>query len=257
MSKPQKMTQLLFQNATIVSEGKSSVSDLLVSDGKIERIGKGLSVPVDCEVIDATGKLLTYGLCDVHVHFRVPGRPDKETILTGSQAAAAGGYTTVCTMPNLDPCPDTPAHLAEQQALIDRDAVVDVLPYATLTLGRKGLVPVDMAALKPHVVGFSDDGSGIQDRGVMRQLMEQAVREDVIIAAHCEDNTLLHGGYIHSGRYAEAHGHRGIVSESEWGQIARDLELAKETGCRYHVCHISTKESVALIRKFKAEGVRV
>jgi dihydroorotase len=257
MSKPQKMTQLLFQNATIVSEGKSSVSDLLVSDGKIERIGKGLSVPVDCEVIDATGKLLTYGLCDVHVHFRVPGRPDKETILTGSQAAAAGGYTTVCTMPNLDPCPDTPAHLAEQQALIDRDAVVDVLPYATLTLGRKGLLPVDMAALKPHVVGFSDDGSGIQDRGVMRQLMEQAVREDVIIAAHCEDNTLLHGGYIHAGSYAEAHGHRGIVSESEWGQIARDLELAKETGCRYHVCHISTKESVALIRKYKAEGVRV
>ncbi len=257
MSKPQKMTQLLFQNATIVSEGKSSVSDLLVSDGKIERIGKGLSVPVDCEVIDATGKLLTYGLCDVHVHFRVPGRPDKETILTGSQAAAAGGYTTVCTMPNLDPCPDTPAHLAEQQALIDRDAVVDVLPYATLTLGRKGLLPVDMAALKPHVVGFSDDGSGIQDRGVMRQLMEQAVREDVIIAAHCEDNTLLHGGYIHAGSYAEAHGHRGIVSESQWGQIARDLELAKETGCRYHVCHISTKESVALIRKYKAEGVRV
>lgn len=251
------MTKLLFQNATIVSEGKSFVSDLLVSDGKIERIGNGLSVPDDFEVIDATGKLLTYGLCDVHVHFRVPGRPDKETILTGSQAAAAGGYTTVCTMPNLDPCPDTPEHLAEQQALIARDAVVDVLPYATLTLGRKGLVPVDMAALKPHVVGFSDDGSGIQERGVMRQLMEQAVREDVIIAAHCEDNTLLHGGYIHAGRYAEAHGHRGIVSESEWGQIARDLELAKETGCRYHVCHISTKESVALIRKFKAEGVRV
>ena len=233
------------------------MSDLLVSDGRIEKIGKRLSAPDGCEVVDATGKLLTYGLCDVHVHFRVPGRPDKETILTGSQAAAAGGYTTVCTMPNLDPCPDTPAHLAEQQTLIDRDAVVDVLPYATLTLGRKGLLPVDMAALKPHVVGFSDDGSGIQDRGVMRQLMEQAVREDVIIAAHCEDNTLLHGGYIHAGRYAEAHGHRGIVSESEWGQIARDLELAKETGCRYHVCHISTKESVALIRKFKAEGVRV
>ena len=257
MSKPQKMTKLLFQNATIVSEGKSFLSDLLVSDGRIEKIGKRLSAPDGCEVVDATGKLLTYGLCDVHVHFRVPGRPDKETILTGSQAAAAGGYTTVCTMPNLDPCPDTPAHLAEQQTLIDRDAVVDVLPYATLTLGRKGLLPVDMAALKPHVVGFSDDGSGIQDRGVMRQLMEQAVREDVIIAAHCEDNTLLHGGYIHAGRYAEAHGHRGIVSESEWGQIARDLELAKETGCRYHVCHISTKESVALIRKFKAEGVRV
>ena len=257
MPKPEKMTKLLFQNATIVSEGKSFVSDLLVSNGRIGKIGLGLAVPDDCEVIDAAGKLLTYGLCDVHVHFREPGRPDKETILTGSQAAAAGGYTTVCTMPNLDPCPDTLEHLAEQQELINRASLIDVLPYATLTIGRKGLVPVDMAALKSHVVGFSDDGSGIQDRGVMRQLMEQAVREDVIIAAHCEDNSLLHGGYIHAGRYAEAHGHRGIVSESEWGQIARDLELAKETGCRYHVCHISTAESVALIRKYKAEGVRV
>lgn len=252
-----KMTKLLFKKATIVSEGKSFVADLLVSDGRIEKIGHGLPVPEDAEVIDAAGKLLTYGLCDVHVHFREPGRPDKETILTGSQAAAAGGYTTVCTMPNLDPCPDTLEHLAEQQELIEKAALIDVLPYATLTNGRKGLVPVDMGALKPHVVGFSDDGSGIQDRGVMRQLMEQAVREDVIIAAHCEDNSLLHGGYIHAGRYAEAHGHRGIVSESEWGQIARDLELAKETGCRYHVCHISTAESVALIRQYKAQGVRV
>ena len=251
------MTKLLFQNATIVSEGKSRVADLLVSDGRIAKIGTALPVSEDAEVIDATGKLLTYGLCDVHVHFREPGRPDKETILTGSQAAAAGGYTTVCTMPNLDPCPDTLEHLAVQQELIDRASLIDVLPYATLTLGRKGLVPVDMAALKPAVVGFSDDGSGIQDRAVMRQLMEQAVREDVIVAAHCEDNSLLHGGYIHAGRYAEAHGHRGIVSASEWKQIARDLELAKETGCRYHVCHISTMESVFLIRKYKAQGVRV
>ena len=251
------MTKHLFQNATIVSEGKSHVADLMAIDGRITEIGTALPVPEDANTVDAAGKLLTYGLCDVHVHFREPGRSDKETISSGSQAAAAGGYTTVCTMPNLDPCPDTLEHLAEQQALIARDAIVDVLPYATLTLGRKGLVPVDMAALKPHVVGFSDDGSGIQDRAVMRQLMEQAVREDVIIAAHCEDNSLLHGGYIHAGRYAEAHGHRGIVSESEWGQIARDLELAKETGCRYHVCHISTKESVDLIRKYKAQGVRV
>ena len=249
--------KLLFQNATIVTAGTSYVSDLLVADGKIEKIGKGMPVPDGCEVIDAHGKLLTYGLCDVHVHFREPGRPDKETILSGSQAAAAGGYTTVCTMPNLDPCPDTPEHLAEQQRDIDEAGLIDVLPYATLTVGRKGFVPVDMAALKPHVVAFSDDGSGIQDRGVMQQLMEQAVREDVIIAAHCEDNSLLHGGYIHAGCYAEAHGHRGIVSESEWGQIARDLEVAKATGCRYHVCHISTKESVDVIRRYKAQGVRV
>lgn len=249
--------KLFFQNATIVAAGKSYTADLLVADGKIEKIGHCLPIPEECEVIDATRKILTYGFCDVHVHFREPGRPDKETILTGSQAAANGGYTTVCTMPNLDPCPDTIENLAMQQRLIDSAGLIDVLPYATLTLNRKGFIPVDMAALKPHVVAFSDDGSGIQDRGVMLQLMEQAAREDVIIAAHCEDNSLLHGGYIHAGRYAEAHGHRGIVSESEWGQIARDLELAKQTGCRYHVCHISTKESVAVIRKYKAEGVRV
>lgn len=249
--------KLFFQNATVVSAGKSYTADLLVADGKIEKIGHCLPIPEACEVIDATRKILTYGFCDVHVHFREPGRPDKETILTGSQAAANGGYTTVCTMPNLDPCPDTIENLAMQQRLIDSAGLIDVLPYATLTLNRKGFIPVDMAALKPHVVAFSDDGSGIQDRGVMLQLMEQAAREDVIIAAHCEDNSLLHGGYIHAGRYAEAHGHRGIVSESEWGQIARDLELAKQTGCRYHVCHISTKESVAVIRKYKAEGVRV
>ena len=223
MSKPEKMTKLLFQNAKIVSAGESRIADLLVSDGRIEKIGHGLSVPDGCEVLDVAGRLLTYGLCDVHVHFREPGRPDKETIRSGSQAAAAGGYTTVCTMPNLDPCPDTLEHLAVQQELIDSTSLIDVLPYATLTIGRKGLVPVDMAALKPHVVGFSDDGSGIQERGVMRQLMEQAVREDVIIAAHCEDNTLLHGGYIHAGRYAEAHGHRGIVSESEWGQDRKSV----------------------------------
>lgn len=195
--------------------------------------------------------------CDVHVHFRVPGRPDKETIATGSRAAAAGGYTCVCPMPNLDPVPDTPAHLEEELSLIRSEAVVEVVPYASITVGRKGFEVVDIAALKGSVAGFSDDGSGVQDEKVMRRAMEKAAEEGCILAAHCEDNTLLHNGYIHDGVYAREHNHRGICSESEWGQIARDLKLAEETGCAYHVCHISTKESVDVIRRAKDRGVNV
>ena len=194
---------------------------------------------------------------DLHVHFREPGQTWKETILTGSRAAARGGYTLVCAMPNLDPVPDSPEHLALEQAAIDKDAIIDVLPYCSITKGRKGLELVDFHTLKGSCVAFSDDGSGVQNDDMMRQAMEAAAREDVILAAHCEDNRLLHGGYIHDGRYAAAHGHRGICSESEWGQIARDLALCAETGCRYHVCHISTAESVDLIRRAKAAGVRV
>ena len=195
--------------------------------------------------------------CDIHVHFREPGQTWKETIRTGSLAAARGGYTLVCAMPNLDPVPDSPEHLALEQAAIDRDAVIDVLPYCSITVGRKGRELVDFQALKGKCVAFSDDGSGVQSREMMRAAMEAAAAEDVILAAHCEDDSLLHGGYIHDGRYCREHGHKGICSESEWGQIARDLELAALTGCRYHVCHISTKESVALIRKAKARGVNV
>ena len=201
--------------------------------------------------------LVTRPFVDIHVHFREPGQSYKETIRTGSLAAARGGYGVVCAMPNLNPVPDSPETLALEQEIIDRDAVVDVLPYCSITKGRKGLELVDFKALKDRCVAFSDDGSGVQDEGMMRRAMEAAAREDVIIAAHCEDNTLLRGGYIHDGRYAAAHGHRGICSESEWGQIARDLKLAEETGCRYHVCHISTRESVELIRAAKARGVRV
>ena len=194
---------------------------------------------------------------DLHVHFREPGQTWKETIRSGSLAAARGGYTLVCAMPNLNPVPDSPETLALEQAVIDRDAVITVLPYCSITKGRKGLELVDIHALKAHCVAFSDDGSGVQDEEMMRKAMEAATREDVILAAHCEDNSLLHGGYIHDGRYAAAHGHKGICSESEWGQIARDLKLCEETGCRYHVCHISTRESVELIRAAKARGVRV
>ena len=194
---------------------------------------------------------------DLHVHFREPGQTWKETIRSGSRAAARGGYTLVCTMPNLDPVPDSPEHLAVELEAIGRDALIHVLPYGSISKGRLGLELVDFHALKVACVAFSDDGSGVQHRETMREAMRAAAAEDVIIAAHCEDNTLLHGGYIHDGRYCHEHGHQGICSESEWGQIARDVELAAETGCRYHVCHISTAESVDIIRQAKASGVRV
>ena len=194
---------------------------------------------------------------DVHVHFREPGQSYKETIRTGSMAAAAGGYTCVCTMPNLNPVPDSPGNLGEELDIIRRDAVIDVLPYASITKGRKGLEIVDIAALKGSAVAFSDDGSGVQDREVMREAMKRIAAHGCILAAHCEDNSLLKGGYIHDGAYARRNGHRGICSESEWGQIARDIELAAETGCAYHVCHISTKESVEVIRRAKARGIDI
>lgn len=197
------------------------------------------------------------GFCDVHVHLREPGFSYKETIRTGTKAAAAGGYTAVCTMPNLNPVSDTPEHLSLQQEIIDRDACIHVYPYAAITLEQKGQTLCDMEALKDHCIAFSDDGHGVQSEAMMEEAMRTAKRLSKLIVAHCEDNSLLHGGYIHAGAYAEAHGHKGICSESEWGQIARDLKLAEKTGCGYHICHISTKESVQLIREAKARGVDV
>ena len=194
---------------------------------------------------------------DLHVHFREPGQTWKETIRSGSMAAARGGYTLVCTMPNLNPVPDSPETLAAEQEIIDRDATIKVLPYCSITKGRLGKELVDFETLKGGCVAFSDDGSGVQSRDMMRAAMQAASAADVILAAHCEDNSLLAGGYIHDGRYCHAHGHKGICTESEWGQIARDLELAAETGCRYHVCHISTRQSVEIIRQAKASGVKV
>ncbi len=197
------------------------------------------------------------GFCDVHVHFREPGFSYKETVASGCAAAARGGYTAVCTMPNLNPVPDDAATLAQQTSIIARDATIRVLPYGAITRGQRGEQLADMAAMAPDVVAFSDDGRGVQSDSLMRQAMLEAKRLDKMIVAHCEDNALLRGGYIHDGAYAAAHGHRGICSESEWGPIARDLKLAEETGCAYHVCHISTKESVQIIRKAKARGVNV
>ena len=197
------------------------------------------------------------GFCDVHVHFREPGFSYKESIRTGSMAAARGGYTAVCTMPNLKPVPDSPEHLAVQAELIRRDGLIRIYPYGAITKMEMGLDRVDMESIAGGVIGFSDDGRGVQDEDMMRSAMEDAKRLGMIIAAHCEDNSLLRGGYIHDGEYARAHGHRGICSESEYGPIARDLRLAEETGCAYHVCHISTKESVELIRQAKKRGVDV
>ena len=197
------------------------------------------------------------GFCDVHVHFREPGFSYKETVRTGSAAAARGGYTDVCTMPNLSPVPDSLEHLKAQLDIIGRDAVIGVHPYASITKSQMGRELSDMADLAPLAVAFSDDGRGVQDESVMKEAMLRAKEEGKLIVAHCEVNDLLFKGYIHDGEYAKAHGHRGICSESEWRQIERDIRLADEVGCSYHVCHISTKESVSLIRDAKISGVDI
>ena len=195
--------------------------------------------------------------CDVHVHFREPGFSYKETISSGSRSAARGGYSDVCTMPNLDPVPDCYESIMEQRKIIERDAAVNVHPYASVTVGEKGEELSDFDALSPLCIAFSDDGRGVQSEDMIRAAMIKAKAMGKIIAAHCEDNSLLNGGYIHDGEYARLHGHRGICSESEWRPIERDIRLAKETGCAYHVCHISCRESVELIRRAKADGVDI
>ena len=197
------------------------------------------------------------GFCDVHVHFREPGFSYKETVRTGSLSAAAGGYTDVCTMPNLNPVPDSVEHLREQTEIIKRDALVGVHPYGAITVGERGEQIADLEGMAENCIAFSDDGRGVQDAGMMREAMQRAKALGKMIVAHCEVNDLLFGGYIHDGEYARLHGHRGICSESEWRQIERDLKLCDEVGCDYHVCHISTKESVELIRAAQADGVRV
>jgi dihydroorotase len=197
------------------------------------------------------------GFCDVHVHFREPGFSYKETIVSGSYASARGGYTAVCTMPNLNPVPDSVENLQQQLRLIEDGACIHVYPYGSITVGEKGEELADLEGMAPNVIGFSDDGRGVQSDDMMRQAMLRAKKLGKMIVAHCEVNELLRGGYIHDGEYAKAHGHRGICSESEWAQIARDLKLVEEIGCKYHVCHISTKESVEIIRQAKARGVDV
>ena len=244
-----------YTNAKIFRNGRFEPGLIAVEGGRIAAAGEPR--PGD-RVVDLGGRHLVPGLVDVHVHLREPGFPQKETIATGTAAAARGGYTTVCSMPNLNPAPDTPATLGEQLEIIRRDAVVRVKPYGTITMGQRGCGElVDFAALAPQVVGFSDDGRGVQSAELMEEAMRRAAAVGKPIVAHCEVDELLRGGYIHDGVYCREHGHKGICSESEWRQVGRDIALAEKTGCRYHVCHVSTKESVELVRRARAKGLRV
>ena len=240
-----------------MAEVKNTNEIILKSEFCSEQFSLEASSVDEAFICDLSKYTVFPGFCDVHVHFREPGFSYKETIETGSKASAKGGYTSVCTMPNLNPVPDSLEHLKEQTDIIEHDAVIEVLPYAAITIGEKGEELVDMESLADKVIAFSDDGRGVQSEEMMREAMMRAKALGKMIVAHCEVNELLKGGYIHDGEYAKEHGHRGICSESEWKQIERDLKLAKEIGCAYHVCHISTKESVDIIRKAKAEGVDV
>lgn len=247
-------TRTIIKNGFVVGVGKQ---DIAITDGRISERGEHIEAKAEDRIIDAEGLVVAPAFVDVHVHLREPGYGYKERIATGTMAAARGGYTTVCSMPNLNPVPDSVENLKAQQEIIDRDAKIEVLPYAAITIGRKGEELVDMATLVGKVCAFSDDGSGVQVDGMMERAMTEAVKHDQLIAAHCEVEELLKGGYIHDGEYAKAHGHKGICSESEWEQVKRDIEIAERLGCRYHVCHISTKETVQLVREAKARGVKV
>lgn len=244
----------MLKNAAVYTEHGFEKKDISVIDGKISF---GTAFDNIDRVFDFSGCVILPGFTDVHVHLREPGFSYKETIKTGTLAAAHGGYTTVFSMPNLNPVPDSVENLKVQTDIIEKDACIAVYPYAAITAGEKGEKLSDIEELSRYVKAFSDDGRGVQSEEMMKKAMELAKKHDKIIAAHCEVNELLKGGYIHDGEYAKAHGHKGICSESEYAQIIRDLKLAKETGCKYHVCHVSTKESVEAIRKAKADGVDV
>ena len=234
---------------------KATVIETALAMDLSSRISPMVSEQLAC--FDSPNYVVFPGFCDVHVHFREPGFSYKETIKTGSLSAARGGYTAVCTMPNLNPVPDSVENLNLQRSIIENDACIHVYPYGAITVGEKGEVLADIEGMAPYVCGFSDDGRGVQRNEMMKEAMIRAKAQGKMIVAHCEVNDLLRGGYIHDGEYAKLHGHRGICSESEWAQVARDIELVKEIGCKYHVCHISTKETVDIIRKAKAEGVDI
>ena len=244
----------LYTNAAIYAGGRFAAGEFAVEGGRIVPVAGA----APDRTVDLGGRHVIPGLVDVHVHLREPGFSQKETIASGTAAAARGGYTTVCSMPNLNPAPDAPDTLRAQTDIIRRDAVVRVVPYGCITMGQRGAGElVDFAALAPDVVGFSDDGRGVQSDELMEEAMRRAAKAGRPIVAHCEVDDLLRGGYIHDGEYCRAHGHKGICSESEWKQVERDIALAEKAGCQYHVCHVSTKESVELVRRAKARGVRV
>ena len=248
--------KMFLKDACVYENGIFTMQDLLIQDGHIIPSGD-LTADGMASVSYFSNMFVFPGFVDVHVHLREPGFIMKETIESGTAASARGGYTAVCSMPNLNPPPDCMKNLKLQLERIKQTAHINVLPFGTITKLQAGLELSDMEEMAPFVAGFSDDGRGVQSEELMLKAMQKAKSLNKIISAHCEDNSLLNSGYIHNGEYAKAHGHKGICSESEWGPIKRDIELAKKTGCKYHVCHISTKESVELIRKAKRDGIDI
>ena len=247
----------LIKNATVFYDSQFIRKDILINDGIIAEISDSLASDCADVFYDFENCYVFPGFTDVHVHLREPGFSYKETIKSGTKASARGGYTTVCSMPNLNPVPDSVSHLQEQIDIIKKDAVINVYPYASITVSQLGEKLSDLEEMKDMCIAYSDDGRGVQSDVMMLSAMKIAKEHNKMIVAHCEVNDLLNGGYIHKGKYAEEHGHRGICSESEWKQIERDIELVKQIGCAYHVCHISTKESVELIRQAKKDGVNI
>ena len=249
--------RILLKNATVYTDEKFQKTDVELKDEKIVKIAENIESNGFDVVYDLKNMYLLPGLVDVHTHLREPGFIYKETIKTGSMAGAKGGYTSICAMPNLNPVPDCMENLKLELDAIKKDAVINVYPYGSITKGEKGEELADFNEMKNYVCAFSDDGHGVQNEEMMLKAMEEAAKINKMIVAHCEDNSLLNGGYIHDGEYAKIHSHKGICSESEWGPIKRDIELSRKTKCHYHVCHVSTKESVEAIRKAKKEGVNI
>jgi len=248
----------LLKGGWVYQGGSFIFADVAVHAGVVSEISTSILPKADDHVVDCSHCFLVPGFVDVHVHLREPGFLYKETVETGTLAAARGGYTAVCSMPNLNPAPDTAEHLAVQLNAIEKDAKIAVYPYGCITLGQKGAGElVNYEVIAPHVIGFSDDGKGVQEESLMKEAMLRIAKTGKVLAAHCEDESLLHGGYIHDGEYARLHGHKGICSESETAQVVRDLQLVRETGVKYHVCHVSAKETVEAIRQAKQEGINV
>ncbi|MBQ1946799.1 MAG: dihydroorotase [Clostridia bacterium] len=248
----------LLKGGSVYQDGSFVLADVAVDQGVVSQIAPSITPQFGDRVLDYSDCFIIPGFVDVHVHLREPGFLYKETVETGTMAAARGGYTAVCSMPNLNPAPDTTEHLGVQLDAVRKDAKIAVYPYGCITMGQKGRGElVDFEALAPHVIGFSDDGRGVQEESLMKEAMLRIAKTGKVLAAHCEDESLLHGGYIHDGEYARIHGHRGICSESETAPVVRDLKMVKETGVKYHVCHVSAKETVAAIRKAKQEGIDV
>lgn len=253
------MSEMILKGAKVYANESAGFvqADVLISEGIVKVVEESIHPSSETTVFDCSGKVIVPGFVDVHVHLREPGFLYKETVKTGTLAGAAGGYTTVCPMPNLNPVPDSLEHLEPQLEAIRKDACIEALPFGSITVGEAGEEISDMEALAPFVCGFSDDGKGVENEKLMREAMTRAKKLGKVISAHCEFKALSAGGAIHDGRYAKEHGIAGVSSESEWREIERDVRLAKETGCSYHVCHVSTKESIAIIRQAKSEGIDV